>query len=131
MHSISRRYPAVFNFQSQELERERTVIQEIGQANDTPDDLCSTPKWLPGAGFYFAQANIASKPWATCARDRGGHMHAGYTGDRMVLSAAGNLDHDEIVAKAERLFNSIPETVTLDGASTMSVVPTQKTEISE
>ena len=38
-----------------------------------------------------------------------GHMHAGYTGDRMVLSAAGNLDHDEIVAKAERLFNSIPE----------------------
>ena len=100
-------------FESQELERERTVvIQEIGQANDTPDDLvfdnfqmAAFPEQALGRPVLGCIETVGNMPRETVV----GHMHAGYTGDRMVLSAAGNLDHDEIVAKAERLFNSIPE----------------------
>ncbi len=100
-------------FESQELERERTVvIQEIGQAHDTPDDrvfdhfqMAAFPDQALGRPVLGCIETVSNMPRETVM----GHMRAGYGGDRMVLSAAGNLDHDEIVSMAERLFNAIPE----------------------
>jgi len=75
------------SFDPTEFERERTVIlQEIGQANDTPDDI------IRGLG---REAVIA-------------YLRDHYGAARMVLSASGNLDHDRFVALAEELLSAMP-----------------------
>lgn len=99
-------------FDEEELERERTVvIQEIGQAHDTPDDQVFDH--FQGTAFpdqplgrpVLGSAEIVS------SMSRGEimqHMRAGYGGDKMVLAAAGNVDHDALVAQATELFDAIP-----------------------
>ena len=98
-------------FRDDELERERAVvIQEIGQADDTPDDV----------GFdYFQETAYPDQPLgrpvlgaadgvAALTRDAlRGYLGRHYTADRMVLSAAGRLDHDAVVALAASAFDGL------------------------
>ena len=99
-------------FDSEELERERTVvIQEIGQAHDTPDDrifdhfqMAAFPNQALGRPVLGDLETVGRMPREVVMD----HMRIGYGADRMVLAAAGNLDHDEIVAATERLFDSVP-----------------------
>ena len=99
-------------FEPEELERERAVIlQEIGQANDTPDDIifdhfqeCAYPDQAMGRP-------VLGRP--EIIRRIGRDMVLAYLRDhygarRMVLSAAGNLDHEAIVAHAKKLLGSLP-----------------------
>ncbi|MEM9249563.1 MAG: pitrilysin family protein [Pseudomonadota bacterium] len=95
-----------------EIEVERGVIlQEIGQALDTPDDIVFD--WLQEAAFP-GQAlgrtilgpveRVQAFTQADLARFVGEH----YGPDQLVLSAAGAVDPDAIVAQAEGLFGHLP-----------------------
>jgi len=95
-------------FDLKEIEIERGVIlQEIGQALDTPDDVIFD--WLQERA-YPDQAlgrTILGPEERVSAFDRAdlaGFVACHYGPERMILSAAGAVDHDAIVAEAERLF---------------------------
>ena len=99
-------------FDPAELERERTVIiQEIGQAADTPDDVIfdrfqeqAYPDQAMGRPV-LGEAEIIK----TIGREAvAGYMNQHYAADRMVLSAAGALDHDRLVDLAQRHFTDLP-----------------------
>jgi predicted Zn-dependent peptidase len=99
-------------FDLAEIEVERGVIlQEIGQSLDTPDDVVFD--WLQEAAYpdqpmgrtilgptervsSFTQADLA------------GFVTEHYGPGQLVLSAAGAVDHDEIVRMAEDLFGDMP-----------------------
>src|SRR5438309_6004330 len=89
------------SFDPTELERERTVIlQEIGQANDTPDDIVfdnfqerAFPDQAMGRPVLGSPEIIQSIARETVA----GYLHDNYAAPRMVLAAAGNIDHDSLV----------------------------------
>jgi predicted Zn-dependent peptidase len=95
-------------FDAAEIERERTVIlQEIGQALDTPDDMVFD---------YLQQAAFPDQPLGrpvlgtsdlVSAFDRQtliNYMADHYQAPRMVVAAAGNVDHTAIVAQATEAF---------------------------
>jgi predicted Zn-dependent peptidase len=98
-------------FADDEIEVERGVIlQEIGQAHDTPDDIVFD--WLQEVA-YPEQA--IGRPILGLA-DRVGRFHRAdlatfvaerYAPDRMILAAAGAVDHDALVAQAETLFGHL------------------------
>ncbi len=99
-------------FDPAELERERGVIlQEIGQANDTPDDIIfdlfqerSFP-YQPLARPLLGRADIIrSLDRTTIAA----YLHKNYAAPGMMLVAAGNLEHGEIVDLAQRAFAHLP-----------------------
>jgi predicted Zn-dependent peptidase len=108
-------------FAPDELERERGVIlQEIGQANDTPDDIvfdylqeAAYPGQSIGRPILGSEANVSAM-----SRDQlAGFMGAHYTASDMVLTAAGAVDHDRVAAQAEQLFGTLPRTAPVrDGA---------------
>src|SRR6202040_3381445 len=100
-------------FDCEEIERERAVIlQEIGQANDTPDDIIFDyfqERAFPGQamgrpvlGSPEIIKKLARKSVVSYLKDH-------YSASRMVLSAAGNLDHDRFVALAETLLSDLPK----------------------
>ncbi|MBV8888505.1 MAG: insulinase family protein [Alphaproteobacteria bacterium] len=99
-------------FDPAELERERTVIlQEIGQTNDTPDDVvfdhfqeCAYPDQPMGRSVLGSPEIIRR----IRREEVVAYLRSHYAGERMVLSAAGNLDHDRIVETAERLLAGLP-----------------------
>lgn len=95
-----------------EVERERQVIlQEIGMCNDTPDDLVFDNYYeaaYPGQAFgapILGRAEIISN----MQRDAlAGHIQKFYTPARTVISAAGNIRHDEFVQLAAEKFSALP-----------------------
>src|SRR5262245_17627465 len=99
-------------FEPAELERERTVIlQEIGQANDTPDDIIfdyfqerAYPDQAMGRPVLGSPEIIKKLSRQSVVDYLGDH----YGAARMVLSVAGNLNHDEIVALADKLLSGMP-----------------------
>jgi predicted Zn-dependent peptidase len=98
-------------FDPQELERERGVIlQEIGQANDTPDDIIFDhfqETAYPGQPIgqpVLGRADIIRR----IDRDTvAGYMHRHYAASGMLLVAAGKIEHETLVALAERVFASL------------------------
>jgi predicted Zn-dependent peptidase len=99
-------------FEPDEMERERTVIlQEIGQANDTPDDIvfdhfqeCAYPDQAMGRPVLGRPEIIRKIERETVI----GYLRNHYGARRMVLAAAGNLDHDRIVGLADNLLGGLP-----------------------
>ncbi len=100
------------SFDPTEFERERTVIlQEIGQANDTPDDIIfdhfqerafpDQAMGRPVLGSPDIIRGLGREAVIAYLRDH-------YGAARMVLSASGNLDHDRFVALAEELLSAMP-----------------------
>ena len=98
-------------FDEEELARERAVvIQEIGQVSDTPDDQV----------FDFLQAvAFPDQPMGrtvlgTAERVAGftreqliGYMSHHYRAPRMVVAAAGAVDHERLVAMAGEAFANL------------------------
>ncbi|MEL6521347.1 MAG: pitrilysin family protein, partial [Pseudomonadota bacterium] len=98
-------------FDEAEIEVERGVIlQEIGQALDTPDDVIFD--WLQEAAYpeqpigrtilgpservsHFGRADLSD------------FVTEHYGPDQMILSAAGAVDHDQIMALAEKLLGHL------------------------
>ncbi|NHB77122.1 M16 family metallopeptidase [Rhodobacter calidifons] len=98
-------------FRKADIETERHVIlQEIGQALDTPDDIIfdwlhevSYPDQPFGRTILGPEERVASFRKADFESFTGAH----YGPDQMILSAAGGVDHDAIVAAAERIFGGL------------------------
>jgi len=95
-------------FDAREIEVERGVIlQEIGQALDTPDDIIFD--WLQEAAYPDQPMGRTilgpSERVAAFQRaDLAGFVAEHYGPDQMILSAAGAVDHDAIVRQAEAIF---------------------------
>jgi predicted Zn-dependent peptidase len=100
------------SFDPTEFERERTVIlQEIGQANDTPDDIIfdhfqerAFPDQAMGRPVLGSPEIIKGLGRAAVIA----YLRDHYGAARMVLSASGNLDHDRFVALAEQVLSAMP-----------------------
>ena len=99
-------------FEPEETERERAVIlQGIGQANDTPDDIvfdhfqeCAYPDQAMGRPVLGRPEIIRQlKREAIIA-----YLRDHYGAQRMVLAAAGHLDHDRIAGLADKLLGGLP-----------------------
>ena len=99
-------------FDPDEMERERGVIlQEIGQANDTPDDIVFD---------HFQDAAFKSQPMGrpvlgTEELIRGmrrdtlmGYMRRHYTASNIVVAAAGNIEHDRFLDLVQNHFADLP-----------------------
>ncbi len=99
-------------FDPSEIEVERGVIlQEIGQAHDTPDDVIfdwlqeeAFPDQPLGRTILGPSERVSSFSRADLSDFVGEH----YGPDQMILSAAGAVDPDELLALAEKLFGHLP-----------------------
>jgi predicted Zn-dependent peptidase len=100
-------------FDPGELERERTVIlQEIGQAEDTPDDIVfdhfqavaypDQPLGRPVLGTEETVKRLQRS-------DLQGYLRGSYGPERLVLAAAGRVDHEQMVERAKALFTDLPQ----------------------
>lgn len=100
-------------FAPDELEREKQVIlQEIGQAEDTPDDIVFD---------YFQEIAFPDQPLgrpvlgraeivARLDREQIRRYQSGSYGPAgMVLAAAGQIDHAALCAAAAALFDALPQ----------------------
>lgn len=98
-------------FDPREIEVERHVIlQEIGQALDTPDDIIFD--WLQEAAFPDQPLGRtilgpAERVSAFGQDDLRRFVGEHYGPDQMILSAAGAIDHEAVVAMAERHFGHL------------------------
>ena len=98
-------------FEPKEIETERHVIlQEIGQALDTPDDVIFD--WLQERAY--ADQPLGRTILGEAANVRGfsredlaGFVAEQYGPGQMILSAAGGVDHDVLVEQAEALFGGM------------------------
>jgi predicted Zn-dependent peptidase len=99
-------------FDAEELSRERAVVlQEIGQAEDTPDDIIfdhfqetAYPDQAMGRPVLGRAEIVRDLPRDIVA----GYMASRYRAGQMVLAASGQVDHDALVAMAEKLFSGLP-----------------------
>jgi len=95
-------------FAPEELERERGVIlQEIGQANDTPDDIIFDQfQETAFPGQPMGRPTLGTEPIISAIpRDALiGFMHNHYSARNVIVAAAGAVRHDEVVALVERHF---------------------------
>jgi predicted Zn-dependent peptidase len=100
-------------FEPEELARERSVVlQEIGQAHDTPDDVVfdhfqatafpDQPLGRPVLGDAELVRSMSREAIM-------GYMDKAYGAGSMVLSAAGMIEHDQLVALASHLFRDLPD----------------------
>jgi predicted Zn-dependent peptidase len=99
-------------YDAAELERERGVIlQEIGQAEDTPDDIVFD--YFQEAAFpdqsmgrpVLGRAEIIE---GLSAGEIAAYQNSRYRPANMVLSAAGNLEHARLVDLAVKAFDNLP-----------------------
>jgi predicted Zn-dependent peptidase len=98
-------------FDPDELAREQNVIvQEIGAANDTPEDLIfelfqkrAFPDQPLGRPILGTPQTVRAQSPATLRA----YMASHYRGSRMVVAAAGAADHDRIVEDVTRRLGPI------------------------
>jgi predicted Zn-dependent peptidase len=99
-------------FDAEELDRERAVIlQEIGQAHDTPDDIVFDhfqAAAYPGQGVGRAVLGRADVVRRLKRETVQGFLARHYAPGRLVLAAAGNVDHDRLVQLAGEKFDALP-----------------------
>jgi len=100
-------------FPDQDLEKERGVIlQEIGMTNDTPDDVIfdyyqetAYPGQALGAPILGTSDIISGMKKETLFD----YVRRFYTPEKLIISAAGPVAHDELVARVDALFSDLPE----------------------
>ncbi len=96
----------------EELERERqVVIQEIHQSHDTPDDIIfdhfqetAYPNQAIGRPVLGKASLIEGLPRETVID----YMRGQYSASKIVVAAAGNVDHDVFAKLAEAAFCDLP-----------------------
>ncbi|MGP0092550.1 MAG: M16 family metallopeptidase [Xanthobacteraceae bacterium] len=97
-------------FDPEELTREKNVIvQEIGAAEDTPDDLVF--EYLQRTAFPNQPIgrSILGTPATVRSFDRKrllGYLQRHYRAPDMVVAAAGAVDHDAILEEVDRSFRA-------------------------
>jgi len=99
-------------FDPREIEIERGVIlQEIGQARDTPDDVIFD--WLQEESYRDQPLGRTilgpvERVKGFTRDDLAGFVAEHYGAGQMILSAAGAVDHDVLVRLAEAAFGHLP-----------------------
>jgi predicted Zn-dependent peptidase len=102
------------SFDKNEIEIERGVIlQEIGQALDTPDDVIFD--WLQAQAYPEQPIGRTilgptERIEAFSRKDLSKFVAQHYGPEEMILSAAGAVDHDSIVKLAEEMFGGMVPT---------------------
>ncbi len=95
-------------FAEEELAREKNVIiQEIAMHFDAPDDLINDyfdETAFPGQPLGRSILSTEERVSAHTREELFRYMDAHYKPPRMVLTAAGNIDHAEFVSLAEHYF---------------------------
>jgi predicted Zn-dependent peptidase len=99
------------NLDAEELDRERTVVlQEIMQSFDTPDDVVfdrfqetAFPDQALGRSVLGSSELIRGMTREDLVR----YLRDHYRASRMVLAAAGRVDHEALVAMAESAFDGL------------------------
>ena len=100
------------SFEPEEFERERGVIlQEIGQTNDTPDDIIfdhfqetAYPTQPMGRPTLGTEELIRGMSRATLMN----YMQTHYAASNIVVAATGALEHQAVVDLAARHFEDLP-----------------------
>jgi len=100
------------SFTDDEMDREREVIlQEIAATQDSPDDIVfdlalaeAYPDQAIGRSILGTDRTISRHSAADLKRFR----NENYAASRMILSAAGAVDHDALHRLADRLFTGLP-----------------------
>jgi predicted Zn-dependent peptidase len=99
-------------FDPAELERERAVIlQEIGQAEDTPDDIIFDHLQLTAFPEQALGRPILGSPEIVRRLDREAvrsYMRTRYGASSMILVGAGRVEHEALVRLAENHFAELP-----------------------
>jgi predicted Zn-dependent peptidase len=94
-----------------EIERERNVIlQEIGEADDQPDDLVFQLAQAAAFGDHpLGRAILGQQDSvaAISAEDLSGFIAAHYRPEALVVSIAGGVDPDQVLAAARALFEGL------------------------
>jgi predicted Zn-dependent peptidase len=100
-------------FDEDELEREKHVIlQEIGAAHDTPDDIVFdrfTEMAWAGQTVGRSILGTPDSVQAISARELKGFVAREYFGERMVIVAAGKVDHDAFLRLIEDRLGAMPK----------------------
>ena len=102
------------NVDPEELAREQNVIlEEIKRRDDEPDDLVHDvfaqtlwPDHVLGKSIIGTPETVSGLK----SNDLKGYMTEHYTPDTIVVAAAGNLNHDEIVAMVRERFGHLSGT---------------------
>ncbi|GLK64024.1 M16 family metallopeptidase [Paracoccus kondratievae] len=99
-------------FDQREIEVERGVIlQEIGQSLDTPDDVIFD--WLQEAAYPDQPMGRtilgpAERVSHFGREDLSGFIGEHYGPERMIVAAAGAVEHDRILRQVEAIFGHLP-----------------------
>ncbi len=100
-------------FKKEELEREKlVVIEELKNAEDDPEDIIHDyfekalfPKHSLGFPIIGTRENVLRFR----RKDLLSHVQQRYTPSRIVVAAAGNVDHQQLVRLVERYFPKLPD----------------------
>ncbi len=99
-------------FDEREVARERPVIcQEIGMVEDSPEEWVHTMMGPAFWGNHPLGRSILGKPENILAFDSRtikGFFKRRYRPDRIVIAAAGNVNHDHLVQMVGPVFSTIP-----------------------
>jgi len=98
-------------FDDTDMSRERQVIlQEIGMLEDTPDEhihVVFNRLFWPDHPIGMSVLGTGESVAAINRETITGHIKRFYTPERIIIAAAGNIDHDGLVAFFEPLFESM------------------------
>ncbi len=98
-------------FDDDEIERERTVVlQEISQLEDTPDDYVHdlfNLRYWPGHPLSFPVCGTSDTVRSFHRQDFLDFLSARYRPDRLIVAAAGDIEHENIEAWVTRDFSHL------------------------
>ena len=98
-------------FDPEEVERERTVVlQEISQVEDTPDDYVHdlfAMRFWPGHPLGFPVCGREETVSRFQQQDFLAFLAERYQPDRLIVAAAGNLEHQAVVDWVQRQFGHL------------------------
>lgn len=100
------------HFDDRDLDLEKDVVlQELAEAQDTPSDIIFDELWSAAFADQPLGRSVLGDE-AGLGRVSTDDLHGWRTGQyragRLVLSAAGQVDHEALVALAEERFSSLP-----------------------
>jgi predicted Zn-dependent peptidase len=108
-------------FDDKEVERERQVImQEISMLEDSPDELIHelfNRFYWPGSNLARSILGTVDSISAIRSRSLKEFVSNAYVGPKVLVAAAGNLEHESFVAKINELFGDL---VSINGHSSHS-----------
>lgn len=98
-------------FDAAEFQKEQSVIiQEIGQSNDTPDDIVFDyfqETCFPGHSMGWPTLGTVDVIQSLKPEIVKDYMKRHYGAKQMVFSAAGNIDHDDLVQMVSKGFTNL------------------------